>query len=429
MSRLGTEHRRVILAPSERADAMLSSERTIREPVLDGAEVLGERFVARDRTREFRPRRELVDRGKHRVGTDDERARATDAGGDRQVAHESDVGADERSVVREVRREPLRDGGRISAPVARSAARIGVQANLDRLAKTCVAHAKHVVGARHGRETKPALDRAEQASAARIVRVLAEKLDAPRHPKADRRSATTAEGRQLLFGAIEQLALAIGFAALMPASRSRAATSVTAEPRCCANCSVTNGTSARCERSRTGASIGIARMRRPNSRIPRRTAFGSSSSPRGLGDSPTAGVEDSFVEAPDIHADRGLSGHQADIGRLLDDVREISRRIALENGIAGESLGLDLSVGEKSGPRKRQRRRLAGVAQSGKTGRGIVVVGVEHDERPSADDGSGGQQRVGGSPRLLLNDEVNAETGEQREWRSGRAELYRRGAR
>ena len=197
----------MILAAAVRADAAIAGEVAVGGAVLDGAEIGGELLEAGDAIVPVGPRVERVAIGDGEEHRDDERRRAAHPGGARQIAGDRDVAAVERR--REVADDAAHDGRRVVVPVrARRLIERQLEARLG--AVHDVDHGDDRVLARRHRHHEAAFGGAEQAASAGVVGVLAEHLDAARHPVAARRAADAAgiehgpRGRQ-------QARLALGF--------------------------------------------------------------------------------------------------------------------------------------------------------------------------------------------------------------------------
>jgi hypothetical protein len=174
----------VVLAPAERSDPAVSRQRSEGCAVLHRAQISREVVAVGDLATVLLVGAERVQVGDGEEGGHDQRARAADPGRRRKVARERDVRAAKRAG--EVARDATRDRDHIVRPAALGRQDRRAELDLDVLAARGVGHPDQPVITRRGDDREPALDGTDEAPAARVVRMLAEKLDPPRNPEPQR---------------------------------------------------------------------------------------------------------------------------------------------------------------------------------------------------------------------------------------------------
>ena len=190
-----------------------------------------------------------------------------DPGRLRQIACESHIRSDERFA--EIARHAPRDGDWIGRPVARRSLGVLIHPRVNRFAGAGVGDPQPPILSRDGDDADPALDGAEQASSARVVRVLPEKLHATRHPERDvvgrvrLRLAGSQRGERRA-RVVEQACLGLGGVLAQTDRAERRGASRQRRTATFWSRAVTFATSARRERSSTGASAAIISNRSPS---------------------------------------------------------------------------------------------------------------------------------------------------------------------
>src|SRR3954447_12330386 len=215
----------------------------------------------------------------HGGDADHQRARAAHSGRARQVAREHDVGA-QRGVLK-ISREPPDDDTDVVPPAGKRFVERRPERHGLAVARVDDIDDPVVTFPRGDRET--AGNRGDQGPAARVVRVLAEHFESPRHPPgANRRRHGLLEGRMLPEDLLEQSHLAVVLGGLQPALDQRVGQRCACHGRgdAVSRRRARSIMSARRDRSRTGPHALRALKRTPRV-IASVTASGSSNSPRG----------------------------------------------------------------------------------------------------------------------------------------------------
>ena len=307
---------------------------------------------------------------------DDERRRAAHPGGARQIAGDRDVAPLQRR--REVADDAADDGGGVVVPV-RAGRLIERQLEAGLGAVHHVDHRDDGVLARRHRHHEAALGGAEQAAAAGVVGVLAEHLDAARHPVAARRAADAAGVEHGPRGG-QQARLALRFLRAQARRRQLVAQMPHGSTVTPASACSTAATSPRRDRSRTPSSATTTSKRTPSA-ISALTASTSSYSPRTERVDAPAGRVDRRRHPPAGHADeRVAEGRRLLRRRLLDDAREPAVLDHAQREGA-DPVGRDVALRQQRfGPI--ERRGCAGAPDERRQrAHSIVVVAVDDEER------------------------------------------------
>ena len=180
------QNRRVVFAAAVGADAARAGERAKRQPVLDRAEIAGEVEPGGNRRPPLGSLLEpgaTNERGRYRH---DERARAAESRGARQVAHDREVGPQIRAG--EIVREAARDDRHVVRPPGVPRVLVG-RIDFRRVAPPRVNGADTPIRPRRRDDGKSTRHGSDERPAARIVGVFAEDLDPTRHePRPARRA-------------------------------------------------------------------------------------------------------------------------------------------------------------------------------------------------------------------------------------------------